>query len=350
MTERRWHTWARLRCAGAQRCTCLAANIVAAVALVIEVSTAPAGPGVRNAHAMVYDERRDAVVLFGGADAGTVRADTWAWNGNRWNSLDIPGPSPRTFPALAWDAARAEAVLFGGRKVLFGLEGQGDTCLSDTWVLRKDGWHLVAQAGPPPRSEAGMAYDRGRRVVVLFGGYHDVAGEITRLGDTWEWDGTAWHLRQRTGPAARSGMAMAYDEALGRVVLFGGNGGPRSDTWTWDGTRWEQVNTPVTPGRFNSLAQYDSIRRRLVRTTGWNGRERVRETWLFDTSRWLLATSDGPAARNHSAVAFDRRRGRLVLHGGHDGPFVFGDTWEWDGRNWHERLRGTPQRRLDNGH
>jgi hypothetical protein len=248
-----------------------------------------------------------------------------------------------------WDAARAEAVLFGGRRVLFG-RGQGDTCLADTWVLRGDGWHRRADGGPPPRSEAGSAYDRNRGVVVLFGGYNDIGGTITRLGDTWEWDGQRWTLRAEAGPAPRSGVAMAYDDRLRRVVLFGGNGGPRSDTWTWDGSRWEPVSTPDVPGRFNSLAQYDEARQRVVRTTGWNGTARVQETWLFDGARWSLVASDGPTARNHSAVAFDRRRRRLVLHGGHDGSFVFGDTWEWDGSQWTERLRVERRRRVDNGH
>jgi hypothetical protein len=299
---------------------------------------------------MVYDELRKAVVLFGGADEAMVRGDTWSWDGAAWRPVGTAGPSPRTFPALAWDPVRGEAVLFGGRRVLFGPEGQGNACLSDTWVLRLDGWHPRAQSGPPPRSEAGVAFDRQRGVVVLFGGYDDAGGKITRLGDTWEWDGTAWQLRARTGPEARSGVSMAYDERLRRVVLFGGNGGPRADTWTWDGREWERVTTPETPGRFNAVAQYDSVRQRIVRTTGWNGAERVRETWLFDRTRWLLAASDGPSARNHAAMAFDRERSRMVLFGGHDGAFVFGDTWEWDGTRWTVRLSPQPIRRVDNGH
>ena len=321
-----------------------------AAALSAALGPRTVGPGIRNAHAMVYDEQREVTVLFGGADASAVRGDTWTWDGDRWRSLDLNGPAPRTFPAFVWDAARGEAVLFGGRRVLFGREGQRGTCLSDTWVLRRDGWHRQTAIGPPPRSEAGIAYDRERRVVVVFGGYDDASGEIARLGDTWEWDGAAWNLRAQAGPPARSGVAMSYDEQLRRVVLFGGNGGPRSDTWTWDGIRWDRVDTPVTPGRFNSVAVYDSLRQRVLRTTGWSGRGRVRETWLFDASRWLLVSSDGPSARNHSAIAFDRRRGRLVLHGGHDGVFVFGDTWEWDGAQWRERVQAKPQRRIDNGH
>jgi hypothetical protein len=139
---------------------------------------------------------------------------------------------------------------------------------------------------------------------------------------------------------------MTYDEELRRVVLFGGNGGPRADTWMWDGNRWQQLTTPSTPGRFNSVAQYDARQKQVVRTTGWSGAERVRETWLFDGTRWRLASSRGPSARNHSAVAFDRRRNRLVLYGGHDGTLVFGDTWEWDGSAWTERFTARPQPEL----
>jgi hypothetical protein len=324
--------------------------IALATLLMVNGGIAVSGPGNRNAHGMVYDERRHATVLFGGADASSVRGDTWAWDSHRWRVLDVAGPSPRTFPAFVWDAARSEALLFGGRKVLFGRDGERDTCLSDTWVLGLDGWHRRAAAGPPPRSEAGIAYDRDRRMVVLFGGYNDIGGERVRLGDTWEWDGAAWILRTRSGPVPRSGVAMAYDERLHRTVLFGGSGGPRSDTWTWDGIRWEVVRTPPIPARFNSLAQYDSVRRQLIRTTGWNGTARVKETWLFDGGSWLLRSTDGPGARNHSAIAFDRDRGRLVLHGGHDGIVVFGDTWEWDGRTWIERLSAPPQPRVENNH
>jgi hypothetical protein len=143
---------------------------------------------------------------------------------------------------------------------------------------------------------------------------------------------------------------MAYDQRLRRVVLFGGNGGPRSDTWTWDGVHWEQVNTPETPGRFNSIAAFDPVLQRIVRTTGWNGSERVRETVLFDGVRWLLGAPGGPSARNHSAMASDTRRNRLVLHGGHDGTLVFGDTWEWSAGTWTERASTQPERRQDNGH
>ena len=44
-------------------------------------------------------------------------------------------------------------------------------------------------------------------------------------------------------PNARFGSAMAFDEARGRTVLFGGllaDRTPLDDTWEWDGTDWVQ--------------------------------------------------------------------------------------------------------------
>ena len=50
-----------------------------------------AGPGVRNAHAMAYDPSIGRVVLFGGADAASVRGDTWAWDGDRQRWAPMAG-------------------------------------------------------------------------------------------------------------------------------------------------------------------------------------------------------------------------------------------------------------------
>jgi hypothetical protein len=84
-----------------------------------------------------------------------------------------------------------------------------------------------------------MAFDSARKCIVLFGG----ASGSHLLADTWTWDGTEWTQVADTGPAARSGHALAYDDARERVVLFGGStaANPFGDTWEWDGTDWTQV-------------------------------------------------------------------------------------------------------------
>jgi hypothetical protein len=59
-------------------------------------------------------------------------------------------------------------------------------------------------------------------------------------------DGT-W--RQLPTPPARQGGRIAYDAARRRVVLFGGevNGTVVGETWEYDGTAWLRAPDTVTP-------------------------------------------------------------------------------------------------------
>jgi hypothetical protein len=324
---------------------------LALVASVAPAADAPApDPGVRNAHAMFYDGGARRVMLVAGADASSVRGDTWTWDGRRWERAAGTDLAPRTFPAATWDGARRQGVLFGGRRVLFGREGERGTFLADTWLRSGAGWQRVPVAGPTPRAEAAMAFDERRRVAVLFGGYNDEGRRVNRLDDTWEWDGRAWRRLEVRGPSPRNGATMVYDSGRRRVLLVGGGvGGPPSgETWEWDGSAWERVASG--PGRFNSAGAFDVPRRTLVRFGGRDGRTAVADTWLFRRGSWSPLAGPGPAARNHSAAAFDAARKRTVLFGGHDGTQVFGDTWEFDGARWLLRADRPPEARVPNEH
>jgi hypothetical protein len=77
-----------------------------------------------------------------------------------------------------------------------------------------------------------MVYDTKR--VILFGGFTGSGSTLQTRGATWQWDGKHWAQRGDFGPQPRSGLAMAYDSARGRVVLFGGadqGGQILADTW-----------------------------------------------------------------------------------------------------------------------
>jgi hypothetical protein len=43
-----------------------------------------AGPDARNHAALVYDAKRQRLVLFGGHDGERVFGDTWEWDGSKW--------------------------------------------------------------------------------------------------------------------------------------------------------------------------------------------------------------------------------------------------------------------------
>lgn len=304
---------------------------------------------VRNAHAMAYDSDRAKVILFGGADEKQVLGDLWEWDGKIWHRVSANGPAPRTFPAMAYDRARRCVVLFGGNRVLFGAESDTATFLDDMWEWNGARWREIKTAMPLARAEAGMAYDRDRQRLVLFGGYRIVDGKMLRLGDTWEWDGKIWKQVSTSGPLPRNGAAMTYDPIRRQVFLFGGSGAS-GETWKWNGKNWHEIKPSVSDGRFNSTMAFDEARQQVFRFGGWNGKTRLGDTWTFDGTQWQQRHVVGPEPRNHSAMVYDAKRQRLVLFGGHDGEKVFGDTWEWDGSKWSRAAFQEPRGRVDNGH
>jgi hypothetical protein len=95
----------------------------------------------RSGHALVYDEQAHRVLLF----VGAARADS---------------PSDRATPYV-----------------------------SSLWSWDGIDWHCLANGGPPGRTDSGLAYDRGRKRVVLFGGRRRTSAGMDLLTDTWEWDG-----------------------------------------------------------------------------------------------------------------------------------------------------------------
>jgi hypothetical protein len=307
-------------------------------------------PGVRNAHAAVYDSRAHVLLLFGGASASEVRADLWRWRADSWNSSRANGPDPRTFTAMAYDSARGEVVLFGGSRVLFGDGTSPPALLADTWILRDDDWTRVSASGPSSRAEAAVAYDPRRGRTVLFGGRYTSPDGVTRLGDTWEWDGRRWIRVSTGGPSPRSGAAMAWHPELRAVVLFGGSGGPLGDTWAWDGSAWIRLPVPPAPGRFNTVMAWDPSVRRLVRFGGWDGRGRTADTWELREEGWAMVQHEGPSPRNHAVLVSAPDRGSVLLFGGHDGELVFGDLWERRNQRWTRLDSILPIRREPNDH
>ena len=67
-----------------------------------------------------------------------------------------------------------KVILFGG--------GTGFGDLNDTWAFTGDDWRQLFPARPPSARESyGMAYDEARGKLVLFGGLL----RKSILGDTW---------------------------------------------------------------------------------------------------------------------------------------------------------------------
>ena len=188
---------------------------------------------------MAFLPGRNRTYLFGGS-SGSI--ETWAWDGKYWTQVARIGPDGRTAHSTTFDPTRGHIVLFGGQP-------SPGKALQDTWAFGGEEWTQLEDLGPTPRHDHATAYDVTRSRLVLFGGLQSSNGTTGVVGDTWEWDGTSWTQIEETGPAPRCGHAMAYDSLKQRILLFGGlvgtgGGGvlqPVGDTWEWDGASWTQV-------------------------------------------------------------------------------------------------------------
>lgn len=180
--------------------------------------TVTRSPPARSHHAMVFDESRGRVVLFGGVSGGTYRNDVWEWDGTTWVEPELlPSalrPEPRIDVAMAYDPQNKNVVLVGGDLEDSSLSGQ-------TWTWDGTEWtrHELALS-PPPRRGASMAWDPARKRIVLFGGGETIGN------DTWAWNGTAWSFVSiEVPPAARSKHALVSSPTGDGVLSIGGSFG-----------------------------------------------------------------------------------------------------------------------------
>jgi hypothetical protein len=244
----------------------------------------------RMGASLVRDEASGEVLVFGGVGPPPtgVLNDLWAWRNGTWTQRSSAGgPGPRASASMAYDRGSQSVLLFGG------MDSNGRP-LGDSWTWNGVQWtEVTSTTSPPARAEASMCTQGDD--VLLFGGRQVGGRKSVWLADTWVWRGGSWtEFATESGPSARSGAAMAYDQARGVAILFGGSdGGLCADTWTWNGSTWHEV-----------------------------------------------AVTDHPSARAQAAFAFHAGRGVAVLHGGHgngiDAPFYLSDVWRWDGQGWGE--------------
>ncbi|HEX6314037.1 MAG TPA: hypothetical protein VFZ73_04225 [Gemmatimonadaceae bacterium] len=189
----------------------------------------------------VYDIQRQRFVTFGGSGGrGLAHGQLWEWDGTSWHRATAEGPRARQAHVMVFDSRRNRMVVFGGMGTISA--GQPPERFGDTWEFDGRTWQQFQVAGPPARAAAGATFDSKRGVVVIFGGMTDSG----MLGDTWAWNGAEWRKLADSGPDARAMGHLAYDAHRDRVVLFGGRKGwpnDLNDTWEWDGTAWHRVAT-----------------------------------------------------------------------------------------------------------
>jgi hypothetical protein len=236
-------------------------------------------------YGLAADSARGRTILLGGFTNDhihqTVAAarQTCEWDGTQsscaaW-AISIPDVHGRDYAGLAYDSDKQRTIIFGGATCvqIFASSGAFWNCTPQ--VNATDAYDGTSYTqlddgtgtAPAARLFHGMAYDSGRKRVVVFGGSSgpdDAEGTASPIGDTWEFDGAHWsEAHPAHSPSPRFGAALYYDALRARTVLFGGtsNDGVESDVWEWDGIDWLQRTPSNSPGAFGFPDMtYDSTR------------------------------------------------------------------------------------------
>jgi len=310
----------------------------------------------RAAAAVAYDSRRNRTWIFGGHTSyvGAALQDMWSWNGHDWEYVAQQGdtPGPRFGARMVYDLRRDRLVLFGGA---VGAESIDPGQTSDElWEFDGTSWAQVPSSGdwPSARTRHAMAYDYDRGVTVLFGGCSDGFYSrcvTTQLADTWEWDGSTWQQVHDgvTGefPSPRSAAAMVYAPIVGGSVLTGGCLESATqhfgrcqeqvgDTWIWDGASWQSSTASSWRAYhnlvFNSADQTVMLIGGCRSVTGGdndceNQLSLYPQTW-DGVSSWSVYENNGNAPlRNFDGIAtYDAARSEVMLSMGYYGS---GSQW-----------------------
>lgn len=198
-------------------------------------------PRPRNEAASCFDPVSGELVIFAGAhwEDNELLQDMWAWNGVHWREIEPqPGdewPAPRQGARMVFDTVRNVIVLFGGMTSVYPDEND---FIRETWEYSQGRWELKSDdSGPSERSSFAFAFMPTRRTAVLHGGWDRVDGQSIGLDDCWEWNGVAWHPLQIPTPGPRYAHRMVYDSDRKVLVLYGGEHEIQmlGDTWEMHG-------------------------------------------------------------------------------------------------------------------
>jgi hypothetical protein len=187
-----------------------------------EIQVESEGPGERLYHSLVYDERRDQLVVYGGTDESfDPPADLWGLDlaSRTWRHLDADAarrPDPRYWAGTVLDPDSDRLVMVGGHD---------NTCLgnrNDWWFfdLEREVW-LPEGAGDTLNSSAN--------------GFCDFPPDFA----TPDLD----------APERRHGHSMVWSASEAHALVFAGKTdcGATDDVWSLDENGWQQ-RTRATEG------------------------------------------------------------------------------------------------------
>lgn len=245
---------------------------------------------------IVYDSVRNVTILLGqytpidNPEKGTISM-MWEYDGHDWRQMteiERRGlPYPRIFGEMVFDPLLNRIILFGGHILFEGWSGLP----WETLVFENGSWRNISDEityeFPLTYEFPIMVFDEARNVVVLL---HPKASNFTS-----EFDGTGWdHLRDLPNSGDRPALEANRDMfMLGGDMVFDTNrrviiAQGLSGTWEYDGITWQKVETPEgLNSQWHAMA-YDEARGITVLFGGMDeNKNPIEGTWLYDGETWV---------------------------------------------------------------
>jgi hypothetical protein len=294
--------------------------------------TRSAGPGARSFSSVAYDQKRNRLVVFGGAAGQTRFDDTWTWDGSSWTTASVAVRPPARSGAAAAYEPSSGVVIHGGSQA-----GNPRPAPADTWLWDGKSWRLLAEDGPRSASTIALAYEPNSSSLMAY-----ARGAPPSAGETWRLTGARWQLIDLASPYLNEAL-LSWDGR--RLILVGAPFGPeqglyRTQTWAWQGGSWARLHPAVDfPINYAFAGAYDPGSNRII---GVAGGAAGSETWTWDGSTWArLHPEHQPALSSGGSAAYSASKRQVLVFGGQDtGGVATDQLWAWSGSDW-SRLSGT---------
>jgi len=310
---------------------------------------------------MAYDANAGRSLCLGGFFHGWVQFsdNLWEWQGTAWQARQVATrPRGRMGSGLAYSQQQRGLLLYGGYTLDQQAPFAGKRFINDTWLWDGRQWtQLKPKSSPTPgRRFFSMAFDPGRKRMVIFGG--DISLMAGRpIDETWEYDGQTWvQIFPKNKPSKRMGAAMAYNPNTAKILLFGGYdqlGQTQGDTWEWDGNDWTRLAGPVTGlGTRGASTMLAIPWKKAVYLIG--GTEGAWGRYVFKTDIWKwtgktwtpVPNSKAPIPEMFNGAVADPKLKRILVIGGQAVKKLHSrknSTWSWDGATWTKVGQGAQQ-------
>lgn len=234
-------------------------------------------PPARATAAMTYDPKRNIIILFGGTDnLKRSLQDTWIWDGQNWTEASTCPtcypPNARACHNIFYSTVLEKVIIYGGCN--------GTTVFyNDTWAWNGESWEWLEVKDSPIASGAPIVYDSKNHWAIGFLAWQP--------SGTWMWEKDSWSKPiLEVEPPLRGNSVMAYDPETGDSVLFGGakvegtSTTLYADTWALNGKEWREVKDGLRPpARWGHLMFFDEKRKTFILFSGFGGVDALNDVW-----------------------------------------------------------------------